>query len=129
MVMAILCKRAAAPGHACLRVPRSCKDVSNRQVDGQLKSGPVKEAPRDFLRAGGEEAEREIDGCTHPSGYLEASPPPAIGTGCLPTSTKLQPCSPLAAAPSSSTSREACPIATDCPHGSKLALEYALLHH
>ena len=60
-------------GHACLRVPTSCKDVSNREVDGHLELGAIRGAPRDFLRAGGEEAGRGAgDGCPHPSGYLEA---------------------------------------------------------
>ena len=119
-------------GHACLRVPTSCKDVSNREVDGHLELGPIRVAPRDFLRAGGEEAGRGAgDGCSHPSGYLEAFPPPGKGAGCLPNSTKLlQPCSSHAAAPSSSTSTEACPIATDCSQTlssrQQAAPEYAL---
>ena len=82
MGMAPLCITGLQPqgmvllGHACLRVPMGCKDVGERlvqQVDGQVESGPIRAAPRDLLRAGGEEAGRGAgDGCPHPSGYLEA---------------------------------------------------------
>ncbi|XP_009884346.1 PREDICTED: syntabulin-like [Charadrius vociferus] len=58
--------------HTCLRVPTSHKDVSNppvQQTDGQLESGTIRAAPRDFLRADVDEAGRGAgDVCPHSFG-------------------------------------------------------------